>query len=405
MTVPRRPAIAPVEPLAAPIAALDPSVLTPLAAAAVDALLAEGESAHTVRTYQAALRYWAAWFWLRYRAPIALPVPVAAVLQFVVDHAERSTDAGLQTALPAVIDQALVQGRFKAKLGPLALATVLHRLSVLSKAHQLQRVSNPVQDPKVRELVGKTRRAYAKRGVRPAKKAAVTLEPLQAMLATCDESLRGVRDRALLLFAWASGGRRRSEVTDATLENTSRVGPRAYTYTLLHSKTNQAGAHRPDSDKPIVDEAADALAAWIRRSGVRSGPLFRRIRRGDIVGEPLAPAAVRDIVRARAALAGLDEDFAAHSLRSGFVTEAARQGVSLGETMALTGHTSAASLVGYFRAADALHSRASRLFVNASPSPAQELPDSDSAARPAANEECDSSVKSGRNRSSHFPGD
>ena len=223
-------------------------------------------------------------------------------------------------------------------------------------------VANTVQDAKVRDLVAKTRRAYAKRGVVPDKKAAITLEPLQAMLATCDDSLRGVRDRALLLFAWSSGGRRRSEVTDATMENTRRVGPRAYSFTLLHSKTNQTGALRADSEKPILDEAADALATWISRAGLKDGAIFRRVRRGGKVGEALAPAAVRDIVQERASLAGLEPEFAAHSLRSGLVTEAARQNVPLGEAMALTGHSSPASLIGYFRAAEVGRSAGATLF-------------------------------------------
>ena len=244
----------------------------------------------------------------------------------------------------------------------MAISTVQHRLSVLSKVHQLKSMANPVQDPKVRDLLAKTRRAYAKRGVTPDKKAALTLEPLQAMLATCDDSLRGVRDRALLLFGWSSGGRRRSEVIAATVENTRKVGPRAYSFTLLHSKTNQSGTARPDAEKPVLDEAADALSSWLRRSGIENGPIFRRVRRGEKVGEPLAAAAVRDIVRKRAALAGLPDDFAGHSLRSGFVTEAARQNVSIGDTMALTGHTSPATLVGYFRAAESQRSAAARLF-------------------------------------------
>jgi integrase len=223
-------------------------------------------------------------------------------------------------------------------------------------------VTNTVQDAKVRDLMAKSRRAYAKRGVVQDKKAALTLEPLQAMLATCDDSLRGVRDRALLLFAWSSGGRRRSEVTDATMENTRRIGPRAFSFTLLHSKTNQTGVQRADSEKPILDEAADALGEWIKHSGIVDGPLFRRVRRGDKVGEPLAPAAVRDIVIERAALAGLEPKFAAHSLRSGFVTEAARQSVPLGDAMALTGHSSPASLIGYFRTAESTKSPAARLY-------------------------------------------
>ena len=347
------------------VATLDPAVLAPLAAGAAEALLAEGESPHTVRSYQTALRYWAAWYWLRYGQPIALPLQVASVQQFLVDHMERKTRAGLACELPPALDQALVAGGFKAQPGPPALATILHRVSVLSKAHQLQRVANPMQDAHVRELLAKARRAYARRGVTQDKKAALTIEPLQALLATCDDSLRGVRDRALLLFAWASGGRRRSEVTDATFENTRKVGPRAYSFTLLRSKTNQAGQLRPDSEKPILEEAADALEAWIRRSGLTQGAIFRRIRRGETIGEPLAPAAVRDIVKARAALAGLPDTYAAHSLRSGFVTEAARQNVPLAETMALTGHRSPAALMGYFRAAESARSAGARMFTSA----------------------------------------
>jgi integrase len=369
----RHTTISPVELTPGDVAALDPSVLAPFAADAVDSLLAEGESENTVRSYQTALRYWAAWFWLRYRQPIALPVPVAAIQQFIVDHVERRTKSGLEAALPAALDQALVDGGFKGKLGTPALSTVLHRLSVLSKAHQVRGVANMAQDNKVRDLVAKTRRAYAKRGVMPDKKAALTLEPLQAMLTTCDDSLRGVRDRALLLFAWSSGGRRRSEVTDATMENTRRVGPRAFSFTLLHSKTNQTGALRADSEKPILEEAADALAAWIRRAGLTEGPIFRRVRRGEKVGEPLAPAAVRGIVLERAALAGLEPEFAAHSLRSGFVTEAARQNVPLGEAMALTGHSSPTSLIGYFRAAESSRSAGATLLRASRVSPAQSI--------------------------------
>lgn len=44
--------------------------------------------------------------------------------------------------------------------------------------------------------------------------------------------------------------------------------------------------------------------------------------------------------------------FSAHSLRSGFVTEADRQGVRLADTMALTGHTSVATVLGYTRASE-----------------------------------------------------
>ena len=339
---------------------LDPAHLGPMASSAEAALLRQGESENTLRSYHSALRYWAAWYALRYRRPIALPVSEAVVLQFIVDHAQRYDPEGrLVSELPDLLDQALVAGGFKTKLGAPALNTLVHRVAVLSKAHQVEGQPNPCEQPRVRELLSKTRRGYAKRGALPRKKPALTREPLEALLETCDSTLAGLRDRALLLFAFSSGGRRRSEVTSATMENTQPEGA-GFVFTLSHSKTNQSGAERSDNHKPIVGRAAQALSVWLGAARIQAGPIFRRVRRGNVVGEPLSPAGVRDIVKSRALLAGLGDGFSAHSLRSGFVTEAGRQQIPLGETMAMTGHRSTSSMVGYFRA-DASVSRAAKL--------------------------------------------
>lgn len=342
------------------LARLDPEQLGSMASAAEAALLRQGESENTLRSYRSALRYWAAWYLLRYGRPIAMPVAEAAVLQYIVDHAQRhDADGRLVSELPSEIDQCLVDHGFKTKLGAPALNTLLHRVSVLSKVHQLEGLANPCEQVRVRELLSRTRRGYAKRGALPHKKPALTREPLEALLETCDASLVGLRDRALLLFAFSSGGRRRSEVTAATTENTRRDGT-GFIFTLSHSKTNQNGVDRPENEKPVAGRAANALMAWLAAAKINAGPIFRRVRRGDVIGEPLSSAAVRDIVKRRSQLAGLDEDFSAHSLRSGFVTEAGRQQIPLGETMDLTGHRSTASVVGYFRK-HSVNSKASRL--------------------------------------------
>lgn len=334
-------------------ATLQPQELSQAAQDAVAELLREGESQNTLASYRSALRYWAGWFLLRYGVALTLPVPPAAVLQFIVDHAERTTDQGLRHELPVAIDQSLVHNGFKGKAGPLALNTVVHRLAVLSKAHQLRQAKNPCDDPKVRELLSKTRRAFAKRGARPNKKDALTSDPLQALLATCDDSLRGKRDRALLLFAWSSGGRRRSEVTSADMSLLTKLPEGEFSYNLAFSKTNQAGVDRPENHKPVVGPAAQALSEWLLASGIAEGRLFRRILKGGRLGQPLSPAAVRDIVQARCKLAGVEGDFSAHSLRSGFVTEADKQGIGLADTMALTGHSSVQTVLGYTRASGA----------------------------------------------------
>lgn len=348
------------------VQALDPDVLHAQAEASVRDLLKEGESVNTRRSYASALRYWAAWYQLRYRTSLTLPVPTPAVLQFLVDHIVRTTPEGARAHdLPQPIDTALVASGFKGSLGAPALNTVMHRVSVLSKAHQLAEAPNPTREPAVQELVRRIRRAYAARGATPARKTALTKEPLHALLETCTDGLVGIRDRALLLFAFASGGRRRSEVSAAVMENLLKVDEGAYLYRLPHSKTDQAGtAGKADADKPVQGLAAAALTAWLEVSGITTGAIFRRIRKSKAV-EPLCPQAVYHIVKRRVALAGLTGDFGAHSLRSGFVTEAGRQNVPLGEAMALTGHRSVTTLLKYFQAGAVLKTRAADLLTNA----------------------------------------
>ncbi|AOB33706.1 integrase [Bordetella sp. H567] len=328
-------------------------------------MLGEGASPHTVASYRAAVRYLAAWHEQRLRAPFSLPMPVRAVVLFITDHVQHATDAGLAHGLPPDVDASLVALGVKARPGPLALSTVQHRLAVLSEAHRTRDLPNPCRSRAVQTLLARTRAAYARRGVRAAKKPALTREPLEQLLATCDDSLIGLRDRALLLFAWASGGRRRSEVVTARVEHL-HPAPEGYVYILRRSKTHQDGAEHADMYKPVVGRAAQALDAWLRVAGIASGPLFRRVRRGGVVGEEgLSGETVRRIVKQRCALAGLQERYAAHSLRAGFVTEAGRQGVPLAEVMAMTGHASVNSVVGYHRAGAAPTLRAARLLDEA----------------------------------------
>lgn len=339
---------------------LDPFLLDDAAQSAVEDLLREGESANTMTSYRSALRYWAAWHLMRYDCQIQLPVPVSSLIQFIVDHAQRITEKGLVSELPRSIDIALVNGGYKGKLGSLSHNTLVHRVAVLSKTHQIKELPNPCHDAKVRELLSRTRKAYAKRGALPHKKDALTKDPLHLMLASCDDSLRGKRDRALLLFAWSSGGRRRSEVVSADMKFLKRVLT-GFTYTLAYSKTNQAGQERPENVKPLLGSAASAMNAWLEASGISEGLIFRRVLKSGRLGSALAAAAVRDIVKYRSTLCGIEGNFSAHSLRSGFITEASRQNMPLAETMAMTGHQNVATVLGYSRAGSVLSSQVARL--------------------------------------------
>lgn len=70
------------------------------------------------------------------------------------------------------------------------------------------------------------------------------------MMTVCEGDLRGIRDRALLAFAFSSGGRRRSEVASATVDALERHGDGGYQFVLGRSKTNPTALRRPQDTSP-----------------------------------------------------------------------------------------------------------------------------------------------------------
>jgi hypothetical protein len=160
----------------------DPNRLSQEAQNAVAAFFREGFSRNTARTYRTALQYWGAWHALRYGESITRPVPPAIVRQFIADHAEHKPGFAAQEVtpytlfskstqhlLPPAIDQRLVEGGYKSKLGPWSIATLQTRLAALSKSHEHFIASsahlkpgpemNPLRDPQVRQLISAARRA------------------------------------------------------------------------------------------------------------------------------------------------------------------------------------------------------------------------------------------------------
>lgn len=353
-----------------PLEALDSEIskdeLAQSAQRAINAFVAACAGTNTDRSYRSALSYWAAWLKLRYRRALddgCLPPEIAA--QFILDHLARpDADNNCQHLLPAHLDAALVAAGFKGKQGPLAYNTVTHRLAVLTKWHELKGWENPCWHVSVRTLLRDARKTQVLQKASVRKKSALVLEPLQELLATCTDGIRGVRDRALLLLAWYGGWRRCSEVTSLRIEDLRQLDADTWVYTHGTMKAHNFSGL---PEKPLLGPAAWALSDWLVVAPAYSGPLFRRLYRGGRVStDGLSDTQVARIVKRRAALAGLDGDWAAHSLRSGFVVEAGRQGVPLGEIMAMCEHRSVVRLIGYLQPDSLLNSRATELLEGVS---------------------------------------
>lgn len=312
-------------------------------------IVAEGTAPNTKRAYASDLRYWSEWCRLSH-IDAQMPLSPLTVVRFLAEHVEGLDDE---------LDEDLVRAGVKQDLGRLSISTVARRLAAMATAHKMAGCANPCADPQVRELLAMARRAAARGGWAPKKKTAVPLEIMEKMLATCGDDLRDVRDRALLLFAWSSGGRRRSEVTTAVMDRLERIGD-DFVYRLGITKTSQDG---DSGSVPVAGRAAEALAEWLRRSGVEEGPIFRAVRGETGIGDRrLSDIAVARIVKKRIRLAGLDpEKFSGHSLRSGFMTEAGLQGIGLTEAMGMSLHKSVQIASGYHQAGAGVKNKAARL--------------------------------------------
>ena len=265
--------------------------------------------------------------------------------------------------MDAAVDQALVDAGIKQRKGAHSVSTISRRISSISMAHRYQGFkdeANPCRAESVRLLLSKVRSAAIKGGWRPEKKKAATLDLLFTLLSTCGrEKMIDFRDRALLYFAFSSGGRRRSEIAAARIDQLTPVTD-GYLFYLDSSKTDQDAV---GEQKPLLGKAGQAVFDWLNASGIGSGYLFRALTKGGKVKDSgIQPITVARIVQKRAAMAGLDPRiFGGHSLRSGFVTEAGMQGKPMGDIMALSGHRTVSVVNGYYQAGNALNNSAAKL--------------------------------------------
>ena len=85
---------------------------------------------------------------------------------------------------------------------------------------------------------------------------------------------------------------------------------------------------------------------------------------GEVGIENLSTERLWDVDPLRCAAAGLDpREFSAHGLRSGYLTEASRQGVALPEAMQQSQHRSVQQAASYYNDAERTKGRAARLAI------------------------------------------
>ena len=301
---------------------------TPTDMAQVHAYVSESLAPSTRRAYRMALAAFRSW--CETEGVAALPARPETVAAFVAAEAQA--------------------GR--------KVATLEQRIAAIRWAHEAAGMESPTANKLVRSTMSGIRR---EQGTAPKRKAPATADRLAAMVSHADPTtLKGLRDRALLLFGFASA-MRRSELVALAVEDVEQT-QRGLLVTLRRSKTDQEGqGHQraiPFGNHPETCPIR-ALYAWLEAVPIHEGRVFRSVTRHSQVGDSLSGRALADAVKHYAQRAGFDpNEFAGHSLRAGFVTSAAERGARAERIADHTGHRSLAMVRVYCRRSDAFQDHA-----------------------------------------------
>lgn len=283
----------------------------------LERFLAAASAANTHRARKADWEVFGAW--CHNNGFQALPASVDTVVCFILDLAAGETVAARKPA------------------------TLARYLSTISTVHQGAGHESPTDNARVRVVVAGLRRDL---GTRQRLAAPVTSAVLEQVRPYCDE-----REWALLCFGQATACRR-SELCALDIDDV-RLDDRGAAVFIAKSKTDQERRGRTIGVRrapgPLCPVAA--LEAWLKRRRGKHGPLFLTLKRNRRNGTSrLSPHDLNRAVKRVIAAAGLPvEDYSAHSLRAGYVTDARRAGKPWIEIMEHTGHTELKTAKGYAR--------------------------------------------------------
>ncbi len=295
----------------------------------------DGTPANTKRAYEGDWKRFDSWCALWGHR--ALPASPQVVILYITHLADPERTGGSQK--PATIERAM---------------------AALSYYHKVRGYVPPRQSVHVQQHLQKVKNALK---MAPEEAPPLLVRHLEKIVARMPATEPvAIRDKALLLVGWA-GALRRSEV--ASLDRKSAVfTPEGLMLTVSSSKTDQEGQGERIPIEPAQNPdlcPISALRAWLEAYPPDptqiSDPLFPRTYFGGLTPERIPEWEVNDVVKRWARKADLTPDqpgveFSGHSLRAGFITEAARAGRADWQIMTHSRHKSYESFRRYIRRAN-----------------------------------------------------
>jgi len=285
---------------------------------------------NTLRAYRSDWKLFVAWCAARHYS--ALPATPETVAAYLTDLADNGTSR--------------TSGRGLAK------ATIGRKLAAIIFAHRVAELDPPTQQAGAAKLDRAVTGIRASQNRRPiAKKRAATAEIVTGMIAAIPgEDLRSLRDRALIAVGM-TGALRRSELVAIHLEHLT-FSIQGVRLNLGPTKTDREG-----KGASIVIPRGEGVHAvahlerWLEASRIASGPVFLKFTpQGRLGTKAMSDHGAALVIKAAAASAGYDPAaFSGHSLRAGFLTEAASQGEDLFRMKRQSRHKSTDMVAEYVR--------------------------------------------------------
>ncbi len=229
------------------------------------------------------------------------------------------------SALPA--PNQIVASYIKKLSNHLRSSSIKIAVASIAAVHNLNSLKDPTQHPDVKIEM---RRMYRTLG-RYAKQAyGINKDLLDKMIAATDNSLRGIRDKAILLVAYDSLCRRSELVSLAFEDLTINNQDGSLKLKLRKSKIDPHGIGK---NLYLSNKAQKALQEWIDKSLVSSGKIFRAINRTGRIKESLNSAQINRIYKRLAELSEVNpsiiKNISGHSMRVGAAQDLLSTGATL----------------------------------------------------------------------------
>lgn len=229
------------------------------------------------------------------------------------------------------------------------VATLQVHLSAICHINTTQNYTVDTKNPILLKVWEGIRRSH---GIRQQGKEALFTHDIRGMVMKQPQTLRGIRNKAIILLGFSSACRR-SELTALNIEDITFTSD-GIILLKRKSKTDQEGRGitiaipfgRHTHTCPVL-----ALKTWLEESKLESGALFRSIKKGNKrISNRISERSIATIIKEGVLQTGLEpEQYSAHSLRSGHVTTALAAGVAPHVVMKQTTHRNINTLIKYER--------------------------------------------------------